>query len=1201
MDSGTTGNFLHVDAPCKNKQPTLHPITVELPNGSTIQSTHTAELTIEGIPHQASTADILPGLHRHSLLSVAKLCDAGCNVVFDQHHVKVYNAEQRLVLTGQRSSNGLWEVALPKARPTLHRANMTVYTAPTKQAIMFQHRSLFAPTKSTLLSALDNNHFIGWPAFNKGNVRKYLTKTEPTVMGHMDRQRQNTRSTKKRTEQSIKENDDDMQQAPGAAILDGKRTHDVVMTVIDNPTGQIYTDQTGAFPVVSARGVKYLMVLYDYDSNVILAEGLSSRGQGELLRGYKELLGSLKRAGLQPRIQRLDNEASGQFKRFLDAQGIDYQLTPTSQHRRNAAERAIRTWKNHFIAGLATLNPSFPLAQWDLLIPQTNITLNLLRPSRLNPKLSAYAQLFGNFDFNRTPLAPPGCAVIAFNDPTIRTTFGAHGTKGYYVGPALEHYRCYKVWIPSSRRIRIIDTIEFFPHDFAMPALSSADAATRAAHDLTQALRKPHPAGPLQPVSTELHSQLQQLADIFQKQISQADAAAPRVASKAAANHVAPDLRVAPTVEAIRADISAMTQVNDVPPPLLQSANGVFDVDTGKTLQYRQLLKDPRYKPIWTKSAANEFGRLMKGIRDIKGTETMEAIYKHEIPAGRTCTYGRFVCEERPQKAEVARTRLTLGGNLIDYPGNKSAPTANITTYKIHCNDVISTPNARCVDADLGNFYLNSPMDRPEFVRILLVDIPDEIIDEYNLREKADDKGAVYFQVNKGMYGLPQAGILAFELLKKRLAQYGYHPTKHTHGLWKHESSDLSFVLVVDDFSIKYTDRAQAERLFTILRQWYPVKIDWDAALFCGITTTWDYEKRTVTLSMPGYVDCILEEYQRRPARTPQHAPYRHNPVNYGARVQYAPKADTTARLPPDGITRIQKIVGKSMYYGRAVDSTIGPALSAISSDQSKATELTDSDSDRLLDYLQTHPDAQITYHASDMQLIVHSDASFANEPRARSRIGGHHYLGNRAGRPQIRNGAILNPTYVLKHVCDSAADSEIGGTYINCKEALPSRLALEEMGWKQDATRVVLDNSTAYGFATNTIKQKRTRTMDIRYHWLRDREAQQQFVFEWQPGDKNLGDYFTKHHPPAHHIKVRPHYINEAHLTSSNTRKQYKPQQQHVHCEGVLIPRRGSCPVDGQTVTVGIANYLTASLTAVSLKTQTIVSKALTRELILY
>jgi hypothetical protein len=132
------------------------------------------------------------------------------------------------------------------------------------------------------------------------------------------------------------------------------------------------------------------------------------------------MLATLTAAGLKPKLFLLDNAASKVLKQYLTSTSMDFQLVPPHNHRRNAAERAIHTWKNHFIAILAATDDGFPLHLWDMLIPQANITLNLLRGSRINPKLSAYAQIHGFFDYNRTPLAPPGTRVLAHEPKDVR-------------------------------------------------------------------------------------------------------------------------------------------------------------------------------------------------------------------------------------------------------------------------------------------------------------------------------------------------------------------------------------------------------------------------------------------------------------------------------------------------------------------------------------------------------------------------------------------------------------------------------------------------------------------------------------------------------------------------------------------------------------------------------------------------------------
>jgi hypothetical protein len=171
------------------------------------------------------------------------------------------------------------------------------------------------------------------------------------------------------------------------------QTHQIFATIENTNkiyTGKIYTDQTGRFPVTSSQGNKYVLVLYEYDTNAILTEALNNRTAPEILRAYKKLVKYLYNRGFRPKIHWLDNEASDELKQFNNSNQLEFQLVPPHMHRRNAAERAIRTWKNHFVAGLCSTDTRFPIHLWDRLLAQATITLNLLRPSRRNPKISAY-------------------------------------------------------------------------------------------------------------------------------------------------------------------------------------------------------------------------------------------------------------------------------------------------------------------------------------------------------------------------------------------------------------------------------------------------------------------------------------------------------------------------------------------------------------------------------------------------------------------------------------------------------------------------------------------------------------------------------------------------------------------------------------------------------------------------------------------
>jgi hypothetical protein len=134
-------------------------------------------------------------------------------------------------------------------------------------------------------------------------------------------------------------------------------------------------------------------------------------------------------------------------KRFLVQEDIQLQQAPPRMHWCNTAERAIQIFKNHFIAGICSVDPNFTLRIWDKLSPQTTITLNLPWQSRINPRLSDYAQLNGHYDFNRAPMAPPCTRVVAHEKPDQRASWAPRGVDGWFIGPVLDHYWCYRVMV----------------------------------------------------------------------------------------------------------------------------------------------------------------------------------------------------------------------------------------------------------------------------------------------------------------------------------------------------------------------------------------------------------------------------------------------------------------------------------------------------------------------------------------------------------------------------------------------------------------------------------------------------------------------------------------------------------------------------------------------------------------------------------
>jgi hypothetical protein len=212
---------------------------------------------------------------------------------------------------------------------------------------------------------------------------------------------------------------------------------------------------------------------------------MKSRSYTEAIRAYAALYDELTAKGPKPLFQTMDNKASAALKTFLTSHKMKLQLIPQHIHRQNTAERAIQTFKNHFIAGICSTDKQFPLHLWDRPTPFAIITLNLLQQSRINPKLSAYAQLNVPFDSNQTPITPPGSKVILHKKTRQQKTWAPPRVNGFYFGPVMDHYQCHHVYCTATRQERIVDTIGFMPQHCKVPGFSSANVATVAATDPT--------------------------------------------------------------------------------------------------------------------------------------------------------------------------------------------------------------------------------------------------------------------------------------------------------------------------------------------------------------------------------------------------------------------------------------------------------------------------------------------------------------------------------------------------------------------------------------------------------------------------------------------------------------------------------------------------------------------------------------------
>jgi hypothetical protein len=302
------------------------------------------------------------------------------------------------------------------------------------------------------------------------------------------------------------------------------------------------------------------------------------------------------------------------------------------------------------------------------------------------------------------------------------------------------HYRCYRVYISKTASDRLSDTVSFIPYNCPMPKTSSTDAASAAATALIHELHHRAPASPFPNLGDAQLAALDQLAKMFRTVSGPSTAPPPRVKfndppelspppryplRSLPANLVRTD-PASPRVPVVYLTPAATPHryplrsrlhhhANNATADLfahVHQANTVVDSITGQVQEYRHLLQGPD-APTWTKSFANKLGRLSQGAgtRMPSGTKTIWFLRKHQVPSDRKVTYRRIVATIRPQKAEPHRTRLTVGGDRLGYPGAVSTTTVKLTRAKCLLNSKISTPDARFMVADIKDFYLNTPME----------------------------------------------------------------------------------------------------------------------------------------------------------------------------------------------------------------------------------------------------------------------------------------------------------------------------------------------------------------------------------------------------------------------------------------------------------------------------------------------------------
>eukprot|EP00804_Cyclotella_cryptica_P014354 CCRYP_015562-RA/>CCRYP_015562-RA protein AED:0.34 eAED:0.35 QI:0/0/0/1/1/1/3/0/445 len=409
-------------------------------------------------------------------------------------------------------------------------------------------------------------------------------------------------------------------------------------------------------------------------------------------------------------------------------------------NRTNIAERAICTWKNHFVAIRTGAPSTYRLSNWCKDLEQTDITLNMLCLCTTNPLLSAYEAIEGMFSFDRTPMAPIGTEVMIHIKPNRHQTWGYLAIRACLLDPAITHTD--RITKATQHLIRTIDGQSDAPADELRAIQNLRDLITRATQNQSDTV-------PINEPNPTFHNDA---PPSFAPTLS--NLVSPDPSPLVAPDHISPQpLHTAPHA-----------RVPNHRPTVIPLEEHKYEPATDQEPQYNL-----RSRPHTVLSAiamtgeANARGMIVSAVIDNRtGTKTMQYIRKCDIPKNclKSVAYSKIVVIERPQKKEKEWTCLTVVGTYINYPGNTTIPTSDLTTAKLLFNSVVSTDGATFHGGNLKVFYLNTPMDRLEYMRLKFDLIPQEMITKYKLNDCNED-GWIYMRIDLGMYGLPQEGILA--------------------------------------------------------------------------------------------------------------------------------------------------------------------------------------------------------------------------------------------------------------------------------------------------------------------------------------------------------------------------------------------------------------------------------------------------------
>jgi len=1197
---------------------------------------------------------------------------ANCTVVLDKFGFKVIDPNHQVLCKGIKGEfDKLWFMPSEIQTPTVcfASANIFVKDEPNAVFVAYQSACFLNPPDSTFENAVRKGYLGNLPRLTGNMIRKNRPNSIGTALGHLNRLRQNIRSTKplpapdklKKKDKkilNIYSNTDTNTSISNPNIVkdsDGEQDEEEMVTKTcqmsdlspeERKALSIYFDATGRFPFQSEEGYEYMLV--SVYKNYIHVEPMVDRTGSSYVTAYRSTINFFKSKGHNLSIARLDNETSILLETFFKNEAkINYSFIAVGCHRANKAERAIQSWKNHFIAGISTIDPDFPMTQWSKFLLQAELTLNHLRSFADNDKISAYEGIFKTkYDFKAHPIAPIGTKVVVYEPSDKRASWSPHGIQGFYLGPALEHYRSVAVYIPNTDGIRISDQCQYFPKPFKFPGASTNEILLKSIVNLKDTINNNTnviedtklneaienldnaisifksndiPAGPQSPdgISTLLSQPTPDTINISNDTMKEIpsiiDYDLPNETKRVLydSHHLRSTRAKNPKNEKYRAltpkeskkytnlkhkigqhwtdkETNEKFIINTIVMPTKSSGKGCktphysfFNISQenlptqvrhlqytrcselnnanyinwiprnnsnlvmsiisntpkdpnralnqtldGQILNFNKAMKmDP---DLWIQCDEEEWHRLLEN--------TLIPVRLKDIPPNNNITYYNKQIKEKLIVIDGieyvnARVRGTLGGDKTNYEGPTSTHTAEYPLIKTLFSAVLHDikyvdPETKFYNIDLVDFYLQSPMETPAYIGVPLKDIPESIVKNYDLiRKSTNDK--VYFKVVMTMYGHPVSGLLSNKHLFKTIEEAGYYEDSLVPCMIKHKERSTIGAIVVDDIGLKVRSKDDVIHLVNAIEKVWKVKINWQGDKYVGMDLKWDYNPENPTLEIS--CDQVIPDALKRfyPNQTLKGADTPGLEVKgwtLGPDNKVVVAEDEEPIPMPEKTKFVQQFTGTLSHAARIVRHDLLPAVNEIASTQSAPTSKTMQQVDRLANYIARFPKGSVIYKTTEMILRAMYDSAL--RLHGKHKAGSILYHANKNDPPESIGNIIEVLCKLPPNVVASIAEGEYCSQFLTGQTAYWHRVILERMGYPQPSTILYGDNTTAIGIANDSIKAKKSKAMDNKMHWIRDRTRLKDFLPTHIATELNAADYQTKNLSVKEHNRQVKNYV---------------------------------------------------------------------------